>query len=120
MNINALLEIGTEEIPARFMPGLLSDLKKKAEEKLSANRLTFSKIETLGTPRRLVLYIEYLLGKQPDVIEEVQGPPAEIAFDKDNKPTKAAAGFAKKCGVKVENLSIRTVIGKNYVYATIK
>ena len=120
MNINALLEIGTEEIPARFMPGLLADLQKKAEEKLSANRLTFSKIETLGTPRRLVLYIEGLLGKQPDVIEEVQGPPAEIAFDKDNKPTKAAAGFAKKCGVKVENLSIRTVNGKNYVYATIK
>lgn len=114
------MEIGCEEIPARFMPGLLKDLGKKAEEKLAASRLAFSRIETLGTPRRLVLFAENLTAKQPDVVENVQGPPAETAFTPDNKPTPAALGFAKKYGVKVENLSIRTVGPKNYVYARIK
>ena len=117
---NALLEIGCEEIPARFMPGLLQDLKKKTEEKLAAHRLTFSKIETLGTPRRLVLYVENLLGKQPDMVEEVQGPPAEAAFTPDNKPTPAALGFAKKYGIKLDNLGLRTVGSKNYVFARVK
>ncbi|MFA4967924.1 MAG: glycine--tRNA ligase subunit beta, partial [Candidatus Margulisiibacteriota bacterium] len=85
--INALLEIGCEEIPARFMPGLLADLKLKAEEKLKGNRLEFIAIETFGTPRRLALLIEGLPKKQPDIMEDMQGPPAEIAFGADNKPT---------------------------------
>lgn len=116
---NALLEIGCEEIPARFMPALLHDLKKKAEEKLAASRLTYSKVETLGTPRRLALYIEDLLPKQPDIVEDIQGPGAEIAF-KDNHPTPAAEGFARKNGVKVEALSIRTVGNRNFVFAKVK
>ena len=118
--INTLLEIGCEEIPARFMPGLLEDLRSKAEEKLKANRLEFSSIETMGTPRRLVLLIEGLDKKQPDIVEDIQGPPAEIAFDADNKPTQAAAGFAKKAGVGVDKLRIRTVNGRNFVCANIK
>jgi len=117
---NALLEIGCEEIPARFMTGLIKDLGKKAEEKLAASRLAFSRIETLGTPRRLVLFAENLTAKQPDVVEDVQGPPAEAAFTPDNKPTPAAIGFAKKYGIKVEALNIRTVGPKNYVFARIK
>ena len=102
------------------MPGLLADLKLKAEEKLKGNRLEFIAIETFGTPRRLALLIEGLPKKQPDIMEDMQGPPAEIAFGADNKPTQAAIGFAKKCGAGVENLKIRTVKGRNFVCASIK
>ena len=74
---NVLLEVGCEEIPARFMPALLADLKKKSEEKLQAARLSYLRIETLGTLKRLTLYIEGLAPKQPDEVLEVKGPPAE-------------------------------------------
>ncbi|KAF0133399.1 MAG: glycyl-tRNA synthetase beta chain [Candidatus Saganbacteria bacterium] len=117
---NVLFEIGCEEIPARFMPGLITEIKSKAKDKLSSMNLDFSNIYSSGTCRRLVLYIEKLAGKQPDCTEEIQGPPAEIAFDQNNKPTPAAFGFAKKCGIKVEQLKIRTVSNRNYVYSQVK
>jgi len=123
---NALLEIGCEEIPARFMPGFLEDLKKKAEEKLSRERITFSRVETLGTYRRLVLYLENISSKQIDLSEEVKGPPAEAAFDPSGKPTQAALGFARSQGIPIEKLSVRTIgnlpagqAGRNYVFAKV-
>ena len=81
--MNTLLELGCEEIPARFMPGLLADLKMKAEEKLRRERIGFGKIETIGTSRRLVLSIENIAARQEDLSEEIKGPPADIAFDKE-------------------------------------
>lgn len=117
--LNALLEIGTEEIPARFMPGFLEDLKRKAEEKLRRERIGFGKIETLGTYRRLVLYIENIAARQDDLFEEVKGPPAEIAFDPSGKPTPAALGFAKTQGVAPTQLVVRTIGQKNYVFAKV-
>src|SRR3989338_368318 len=116
---NVLLEIGCEEIPARFMPGLLADLKKKAAEKLARERLAFGKIETLGTARRLILYVEDLAAKQPDLTEEVRGPIAQVAFDQAGKPTAAAQGFARAQGTAVENLTVKTVNGKNFVFARV-
>ncbi|MFH1386584.1 MAG: glycine--tRNA ligase subunit beta [bacterium] len=115
--LNSILEIGCEEIPARFLPGFLEDLKKKAEEKLTRERLTFSRVETLGTARRLTLYIEDLAPKQPDITEEVKGPLAEAAFDSTGKPTQAAIGFAKARDLPLENLTVKTVNGKNFVFA---
>ena len=117
--LNAILEIGCEEIPARFMPGFLEDLKKKAEEKLARERLTFGKVITLGTYRRLVLYIENLIAKQPDVTEELKGPLADAAFDADGRPTQAAQGFARAHGVPVEKLFVRTLGSKNFVFARV-
>ncbi len=116
---NALLEIGCEEIPARFMPEFLKDLKQKTEDKLKRERLTFSGIKTLGTYRRLTLFIEGLPAKQNDQTDEMRGPSAEIAFDKSGKPTQAAIGFAGAQKVDVASLSVRTVNNKNYVYATV-
>mgnify|MGYP001478775771 CR=1 FL=1 len=115
--LNAILEVGCEEIPARFMPGLLADLKNKAEEKLRRERLEFKAVSTLGTYRRLVLYIEELAAKQPDVTEELKGPLADAAFDANGHPTPAAAGFARAHGVPVEKLFVRTVGIKNFVFA---
>ncbi|MDD5594487.1 MAG: glycine--tRNA ligase subunit beta, partial [Candidatus Margulisbacteria bacterium] len=116
---NALLEIGCEEIPARFMPEFLKDLKLKAEEKLKRERLTFTHIATVGTFRRLTLFIEGLPAKQNDQTDEVRGPSAEVAFDASGKPTQAALGFAGSQKVDVNSLSVRTVNNRNYVYAKV-
>lgn len=116
--VNALLEIGCEEIPARFMPGFLSDLKLKAEEKLRVERLGYSSVQTLGTYRRLTLIIEGLPAKQDDLAEEMKGPPASIAF-KDGKPTQAALGFAKTQGVAPDELIVKSDGKKDYVYANV-
>lgn len=116
---NVLLEIGCEEIPARFMLGFLDDLKTKTQEKLSSERLTCSKIETFGTYRRLVLYIENISGKQPDLVEEIKGPPADIAFDASGKHTKAAEGFAKSQNIALDKLEVRAMGNKNYIFAKV-
>jgi glycyl-tRNA synthetase beta chain len=116
--LNALLEIGCEEIPARFMPGFLKDLREKAEEKLKRERIGFSKVETLGTYRRLTLFIADIPAKQADLKEEVKGPPASIAF-KDGQPTQAAIGFARTQGVKPEQLIVKTDGKKEYVFAKV-
>ncbi len=117
--LNSILEIGCEEIPARFMPGFLEDLKKKAEEKLARDRISFGRVETLGTYRRLVLYLEGLIAKQPDVTEELKGPLADAAFDADGRPTQAAQGFARAHGTPVDKLFVRTLGSKNFVFARI-
>ena len=116
---NALLEIGCEEIPARFMPEFLKDLKQKAEEKLKREQLAFTEVKTLGTYRRLTLYIEGLPAKQNDQTNDVKGPSAEIAFDPTGKPTQAAIGFAGSQKVDVASLTVRTVNNRNYVYAKV-
>jgi len=117
--LNALLEIGCEEIPARFMPDFLADLKNKAVEKLQQERVSFSDVKTLGTYRRLTLIIEDLTKKQADLSEEVKGPPADRAFDPSGRPTQAALGFAASQKVSVDDLIVKTVGGKNYVFANI-
>ena len=119
-NFNLLLELGCEEIPARFMPGFLSDLKAKAEEKLRRERLAFGQVMTLGTNRRLVLYVEALADSQADLAEEVKGPPADIAFDQAGNPKPAATGFAKSQGIDLKDIVIKPVGNKNYLFAKVE
>lgn len=102
-----LLEIGTEEIPARFIPPALSDLKNLAQKAFESNLIGFKEIKTLGTPRRLVLHITGVAETQKDRVEEVVGPPVRVAYDASGKPTKAAEGFAKAQGVDIKALKIK-------------
>ena len=111
-----LLEIGTEEIPAHAMPGILNQLKTLAEKSLTEARINFGEIKTLGTPRRLALLVENVAIKSADVETEKRGASAKIAFDKDGKPTKAAIGFANKNKVQPEDLITRD----GYIYAVIR
>ncbi len=104
MTKELLLEIGTEEIPAGFVPPGLAQLKKETERMLAENRITHGKVQTMGTPRRLVLIVKEVSEKQADTTEEKQGPLVEQAFDKDGRPTRAALGFARSVGVEVEDL----------------
>ena len=115
-----LLEIGTEEIPAGFVPQALNDLEVLARKELEANRIDFEGIKTLGTPRRLTLVIDSVSEKQGDVEVKKVGPSKQAAFDSEGNPTKAAMGFAKSQSVSVESLtSIQTEKGE-YVYAVKK
>lgn len=98
-----LLEIGVEELPASFVEGALKALPELAQKRLAELRLAHRKVRAYGTPRRLALIVEGLATHQPDLAEEVTGPPVKAAF-KDGVPTKAAEAFAAKLGCAVADL----------------
>lgn len=119
--MEVLLEIGAEEIPARFLPGAVEKLKEHAERIFDDNRIVFHGASAYATPRRLVLLIPEIGFKQMEDTTETIGPPAKIAFDASGRPTKAALGFAKKLGVDPSALSIyRKDNGEEYVQAAVK
>ncbi|HHY59030.1 MAG TPA: glycine--tRNA ligase subunit beta [Clostridia bacterium] len=120
MSQDLLFEIGTEEIPARFMEPALQQLKELAEKALAEARLSYQGAATYGTPRRLCLYVTGLAGTQADLVKEVKGPAKKAAFDAEGHPTKAALGFAKSQGVDVSELVVKTVGNGEYVFATVK
>lgn len=120
MTRDLLLEIGTEEIPARFMSPALSQLKELAETGLKEARLEYEAVATYGTPRRLCLYVTGLAEKQAESVKEVKGPAKKAAFDAGGNPTKAAQGFARGQGVAVEDLVVKTVGNGEYVFATVR
>lgn len=115
-----LLEIGTEEIPAGFIPQALADLDRLAREELEGSRIDFEGMQTLGTPRRIVLFIESVSEKQRD--EEIKkiGPSRGAAFDASGRPTKAAIGFAKGQSVPVDSLEVIQTEKGEYVCAVKK
>jgi glycyl-tRNA synthetase beta chain len=112
-----LLEIGTEEIPAGFIPQALSDLENLAKKEFEANRIDSKGIRTLGTPRRLVLFVESVSEKQRDVETKKIGPSKQAAFDSKGNPSPAAIGFAKSQSVPVEALKVIQTEKGEYVCA---
>jgi glycyl-tRNA synthetase beta chain len=112
-----LFEIGMEEIPSAYLPPALEDLKAAASRLLAEQRLPFTAIRTLGTPRRLVLVVDGLAERQADARREVVGPPKTAAFDAEGKPTRAAEGFARAQGVAVEALQVRALERGEYLLA---
>ncbi|MGI6113829.1 MAG: glycine--tRNA ligase subunit beta [Mahellales bacterium] len=117
INKNVVLEIGMEEVPSKFMPSSIGQLEEKARHLLDDNRIPYDDVRAYGTPRRLVVNVIGIAQQQRDLTEEVKGPSAKIAFDKDGKPTKAAVGFANSQKVKVEDLEIKEFEGGQYVFA---
>lgn len=101
---NLLFEIGVEELPASYVDRALVVLPDLFEKRLAAARLTHAGVRAFGTPRRLAVMVYDLSSRQPDLSEEVTGPPVRVAFDQEGKPTKAALAFAKKVGCDVERL----------------
>jgi glycyl-tRNA synthetase beta chain len=112
-----LLEIGIEEAPAGFMPGLLSQLGEVLSARLSAARLGYAAVKTLGTPRRLVVWIQELEERQADVQAEARGPKRQAAYDEAGEPTKALLGFMRAQQVESAQLEIRELSGTEYVFA---
>lgn len=117
---NVLLEIGTEEIPSRFIPDALEALKKNAEASFAANRLEFRDAKTYATPRRLVLIATGVSEVQTELAEMFKGPPVSTAYDDNGEPTRAAVGFAKSKGMSVEQLTEIEVNGVKYIAAEVK
>jgi glycyl-tRNA synthetase beta chain len=115
-----LLEIGTEEIPARFMRGALNELRIKAEALFQEERLKYQSLTTYGTPRRLVLYINQLQQTAEAKIEEKKGPSVKVALDKEGRYTKAAIGFAKGHKITPEQLVTKETANGDYVFAILK
>lgn len=105
--LSFLLEIGTEELPSQFFPGVLEDFENMGRQLLADCRLAFREVRVLGTPRRLVLLAAGVEPKQSPLLQEVFGPPKSAAFDAEGHPTKAAEGFAKSQGVPVESLTVK-------------
>ncbi len=98
------LEIGTEEIPAGFLPKAMTDLERMIRKELETARLEFGEVKTFATPRRLALSVSDVAEDQPTLRTEAMGPAKQIAFDSDGNPTKAAIGFARGQGVDVTAL----------------
>ena len=114
MDRELLLEIGTEEIPASWLPGLTTQLGQVLEAKLKEGRLAIDDpIETYSTPRRLTVRSARIAERQTDLEELVTGPPVSAAFAADGKLTPAGAGFAKKQGVPEDQIErIKTPKGE--------
>ncbi|MFD2672368.1 glycine--tRNA ligase subunit beta [Marinicrinis sediminis] len=112
-----LLELGLEEVPARFIPGAIDQLSKKFEEWLNASRISYESLEAYATPRRLALNVTGMVEKQEDMQEEAKGPAKKIALDADGQWTKAALGFARGQGVDPDQLYMKEINGVEYVHA---
>jgi len=115
-----VLEIGTEELPPRYFPSALSQLKSDGEAMLARARLAHRDLKVYGTPRRLVLIVEEIAPIQAPAIREERGPSAKVAFDAEDKPTKAALGFAKRHGVPPGTLERRQTEQGEYIFAIIQ
>ncbi len=112
-----LLEIGTEELPYRFVSPALGSFKDEAERFFKDQRLTYKAVRTFGTPRRLTLAVDALSSHQTATVKEAMGPSKTVAFDANGQPTKAATGFAAGQGLDVRDLVIRQTPKGDYVFA---
>ena len=115
-----LLEIGTEDLPARFIPPAMQQLRENSEKILRENHIGFKEIRTYGTPRRLAVIVEGIPSMQEDRTKEVFGPSKKVAFDENGNPTRAAIGFARGQGVDVNSLTIRSKDKGEYVVAVLE
>jgi len=119
MAADLLYEIGVEEIPANAVLPALSQLEAVIGQGLDRLRLGHGQIATYGTPRRLAIVVNDVHDRQEDVVEQIKGPPAQVAFDAEGNPTEAAVGFANSRGVELSDLEVRTVDAGEWVFARV-
>ena len=114
-----LLEIGTEDLPARFIPSATRQLGENTARLLKENYIQHTDIKTYGTPRRITVIGEGIPLMQDDRTREVFGPSRKAAFDDKGNPSKAALGFARSQGIPVESLVIKPKGKGEYLVAVI-
>lgn len=115
-----LLEIGTEELPWGAVRDGRQQLAANASSMLEKERLRHGDIAVYSTPRRLTLVVAGLEERQEDMAAEVRGPSRAAAYDAEGKPTKAAEGFARSRGLKVDDLEVRGTDKGDFVFATVR
>ncbi|WP_010097032.1 glycine--tRNA ligase subunit beta [Ornithinibacillus scapharcae] len=113
---NVLFEIGLEELPARFIDDALNQLGEKTKTWLDELRISYTKIETFSSPRRLAVLIHDIDEAQATIEEEAKGPAIHIAIDSEGGWTKAAVGFTKGQGKNVDDIYTKEVKGTTYVF----
>ena len=116
MEKDLLLELGTEEIPARFISSTKKSMKSFLEKKLKELRISFDTINIKSTPRRFSIFINKLSDKQTESVEEIKGPSRKIAFDENNNPSKALSGFLKSKNVSIDDIRFVKNGNEEYVY----
>lgn len=114
-----LLEIGTEELPADFVPEAQNRLEQLMAQCLRDNNIGFAEITGYSTPRRLACIVKDIALKQDTVTKKVKGPPVKSAFDPSGKPLPSASGFAQKNGLTVETLQREEIAGVTYLIANL-
>lgn len=116
MENNFLLEILVQELPYQFIPSAEKQLADIFKKLLDDNKLSFDKIKTYATPRRLALLIENLQLNQQDIVKDVKGPILNVALDENGNFSPAALGFAKKNGISPDSLYKKD----NYIWAKVE
>lgn len=111
-----LLEVGCDEIPARYLPMALRDLETKSRAALVSVRMLFESIRTYGTPRRLALTVSGLSETSQNAVTKVRGPSKKVAYDQQGNPSKALMGFAKSLGIEPSQVTTQEEGGGEYVY----
>ena len=119
MTKSYLLEIGMEELPARYVADTVSQLKINTEELLKKERVQYSDIIIYTTPRRLALIIKGLEDMGTSAEEKVKGPSKKISFDEEGNPSKALQGFMRGQKVEQDSIIIEEVNGEEYVFARV-
>lgn len=117
---HVLLEIGLEEVPARFMRDAVAQLEELMRQWLTTARIGHGAVKTYATPRRLAVLVMDVEGKQADMSEEVRGPSRKAAVDEQGEWSKAALGFARSQGIAPEQLTFKEYNGADYVFAVKK
>lgn len=111
-----LFEIGTEELPAAYLPSLIEQLKEEALRLFQAAHLPFQTIESFGTPRRLVLLVHGLSSTQHTPAEEIRGPSKQASYDGTGQPTQALLGFVRSRGGILSDTTLVSTDKGAYVY----
>ena len=116
--LDFLLEIGCEEMPSAPLMNAAKQLPKLVQKRLDAAGLSHGAVRVVSSPRRLAAIVSDVAVATEAIDEVMRGPKAQIAFDAEGNPTKAAAGFARKCGIEASELQVRTAEdGNDYVFA---
>ena len=110
-----LLEIGTEELPYKFIPQAIEQLKFGFENFFKTNKISFKSIEVFATPRRLAVIVSDLAEKQPNEEKIIKGPIKKIAYDENGNLTQAGNGFLQKNNVDEKN----SYIENDYLHAKV-
>ncbi|MBE4908013.1 glycine--tRNA ligase subunit beta [Bacillus luteolus] len=115
-NRDLLLEIGLEEMPARFVTDAMNQLSSKLTNWFMEKNISFDQVHSFSTPRRLAVLVTGVAEKQQDVDTEAKGPAKKIALDDNGEWTKAAIGFARGQGASVEDIYFKEINGVEYVH----
>jgi glycyl-tRNA synthetase beta chain len=113
---NLLLEIGLEELPARFITDSINQLSAKLESWLSSHNIGFDSINVYSTPRRLAVLVMNVDERQEDSEEEAKGPAKKIAMSETGEWSKAAMGFTRGQGMSVEDIFFKEINGIEYAH----